>query len=98
MNATWGWEIAHQTSTGPLDASGLRTFMGRFRTINCGNSVIDKGEQIRCANTAANVLFASDVMTGRAILDLCVPDHHPRSGLERRHRSPVTWISRSGRS
>ena len=43
--------------------------------------LIDEGDQIRCMNTAANVLFASDDMTGRSILDFCIPGH-PRPDLE----------------
>jgi len=37
--------------------------------------LIDEDEQIRCTNTAANVLFAGDDVTGRLILDLCIPGH-----------------------
>ena len=43
--------------------------------------LIDEGDQIRCMNTAANVLLASDDLAGRSILDFCIPGH-PRSDLE----------------
>ena len=72
----------HQTATGPLDVNGLRAFMGAgFELTTAAMILIDQGQLIRCTNTAANVLFGSDDMTGRSILDFCVPVH-PRPDLE----------------
>ena len=65
--------MGNQTSAGLFSDSGLRTSLGPgFELSTAAMVVIDEAAQIHCANTAADVLFADDDMTGRSILDFCL--------------------------